>query len=250
MSKHRPPGRNEQTLPIRPKNGCLSSLYEPEIQGSQNLDGRTGFLSGAPGAHDACAERMHRILAPSHTLVNRMIESGITPTRIRYWPFGLDTRSIREKKNLQKSLSYPLRFGYTGTISPQKGIETMLKSFEILPADRAEKVRLFVYGSFDRTPAIHRRVIRWMKRCAHRPVSFEGYYAQHQLPEILENLDVVICPSIWYENRPLSIIESFAAGIPVIASRLGGMRELVEDTGAGWTFPPGDTKLWHRLSNQ
>jgi glycosyltransferase involved in cell wall biosynthesis len=53
---------------------------------------------------------------------------------------------------------------------------------------------------------------------------------------------VLIFPSLWYEMAPLTILEAFACGLPVIASDLGAMRELVEDHRTGLLFRPGDAE--------
>jgi len=67
-----------------------------------------------------------------------------------------------------------------------------------------------------------------------------GPYSQSELPQILHSLDVLLVPSLWYENTPTVIYEAVAAGVPVIATDLGGMRELVDVLRGGWLFPRGD----------
>jgi GT2 family glycosyltransferase len=60
------------------------------------------------------------------------------------------------------------------------------------------------------------------------------------MPGILEDIDVLVVPSTWIENAPFIIREAFAAGVPVIASNLGGMAEMVRDGVDGLLFPAGD----------
>ncbi len=57
---------------------------------------------------------------------------------------------------------------------------------------------------------------------------------------MLVELDALVVPSVWYENAPLVISEAFAAGLPVVASRLGGMAEAVRDGIDGLLFAPSD----------
>ena len=57
-----------------------------------------------------------------------------------------------------------------------------------------------------------------------------------------EEIDVLIVPSLWYENSPLVIAEAFLSKIPVITSNIGGMAELVKDGENGFTFPVGDAE--------
>ena len=59
---------------------------------------------------------------------------------------------------------------------------------------------------------------------------------------VLHDVDVLVVPSMWIENAPFIIREAFAAGVPVIASDLGGMAEMVRDGVDGLLFPPGDAR--------
>ena len=60
------------------------------------------------------------------------------------------------------------------------------------------------------------------------------------IPETLVSFDLLVVPSIWEENSPLVIREAFAAGVPVVASRIGGIPEMVADGVGGLLFEPGD----------
>jgi ribonucleotide reductase alpha subunit len=71
-------------------------------------------------------------------------------------------------------------------------------------------------------------------------VQFHGRYPPSEVGHILSKLDVLVVPSRWYENAPLTIQEAFLSGIPVVASRLGGMAEFVHDEENGLLFNVGD----------
>jgi len=64
---------------------------------------------------------------------------------------------------------------------------------------------------------------------------------------VLDGLDVLIVPSLCYENTPTVIYEALAHGIPVIVSDQGGMKELVETYRGGWLFPRGDVRALAEL---
>ena len=68
----------------------------------------------------------------------------------------------------------------------------------------------------------------------------QGRIDRDQIPGVLRELDVLVVPSIWWENSPLVIHEAFAAGVPVLCSGIGGMADMVADDVSGWHFPPGD----------
>jgi glycosyltransferase involved in cell wall biosynthesis len=69
---------------------------------------------------------------------------------------------------------------------------------------------------------------------------FAGPFPGGRAGEVLDKLDLVVVPSIWFENAPVVISEAFRAGVPVIASRMGGMQEMVTDGKDGRLFEPGD----------
>ena len=71
--------------------------------------------------------------------------------------------------------------------------------------------------------------------------------AHDRIPTLLASLDVIVVPSVWIENSPFVIEEAFAAGVPVVASNLGGMAELVEDGRNGLLFEAGDATGLRRV---
>jgi glycosyltransferase involved in cell wall biosynthesis len=70
-------------------------------------------------------------------------------------------------------------------------------------------------------------------------VRFHGAYAPEDVPALLARTDVLVVPSIWYENSPLTVHEARIAGVPVVASGHGGLLELVEHEVDGLLFRPG-----------
>ena len=80
-----------------------------------------------------------------------------------------------------------------------------------------------------------------------RGVEWLGSVAHDRIPTVLASLDVLVVPSVWIENSPFVIKEAFAAGVPVVASNLGGMAELVEDGRNGLLFEAGDAADLRRV---
>ena len=72
-------------------------------------------------------------------------------------------------------------------------------------------------------------------------IEFAGAFHSSELPQVFSTMDVLIIPSIWYENYPFTIVESLASEVPVIASELGEMKERVINDFNGFTFAPGDS---------
>ena len=148
---------------------------------------------------------------------------------------GATTRRVR------RATAGPLRVGFVGSWTPQKGLDVLLRAQAALPAGL---VRLTVHGSGDARPA-YAEAAKALGRGGE--VTFAGPFAPSDAPRVFRELDLLVMPSIWYENAPLVISEAFAMGVPVIASRLGGMAEMVRDGIDGRLFAPGDSAELARI---
>ncbi len=118
-----------------------------------------------------------------------------------------------------------------------KAPHLLLQAFSRLPPGRAS---LHVYGSI---AAYHgddsyRQLVEPL--LAQPGVQRHGAVPHDQLPCALASLDVIVVPSVWLENAPFVVLEAALAGVPVVASDLGGMRESVRHGESGLLFPPGD----------
>ena len=177
------------------------------------------------------------VLAPTRLTRDLLIRNGINPRLIRHSAYGIETSEISAAP---RSLDRPptLRFGYMGAITRHKGPAVLIRAFRDLP-DSA-KAELGIYGSLDSSPeyAKHLRTLAE----GDRRISFRGAFESEKVGHILSDIDVLVVPSIWYENTPLVIYEAFASGTPVVATDLGGMSELVEHGRNGLLFQIGQVQ--------
>jgi glycosyltransferase involved in cell wall biosynthesis len=175
------------------------------------------------------------ILAPSRALCQRFIDRGIVdPDCIVYWPHSIDTRLSRAGAN--KTLSPVLRFGYTGHIMRYKGIDVLLRAFRQLPLDAPAELK--VYGSLESNPEYAKELIALAE--GDTRIRLLGGYRNSQIGAILSGLDVVVLPSTCVENSPVAIHESLAARTPVIATRIGGIPDLIQHEYNGLLFERGN----------
>lgn len=116
---------------------------------------------------------------------------------------------------------------YLGRLSHEKGIRTLLDAFEQVPA-----VPLKIVG----TGPCEEEVRARLSRNGLRHVQFVGFKSGHEKWELLRNAAFVIVPSVWYEACPNVVLEAYAAGKPVIASRIGALQEMVEHDHTGLLF--------------
>ena len=73
-------------------------------------------------------------------------------------------------------------------------------------------------------------------------ITFAGRYTNEQAATVFAEMDALVVPSTWYENTPFVVLEAFAAGVPCIASDLGGLSEVVDHESNGLLFAPGNAK--------
>jgi glycosyltransferase involved in cell wall biosynthesis len=128
-----------------------------------------------------------------------------------------------------------VRFGYIGALHPHKGVSLLLEAFEGLGVE----AELHIHGSAFGSPISESYRRRIEGRRGGRIV-FHGAYDNRQIGTLLASLDVVVVPSLWYENSPLTIQEAFIGGVPVVTADQGGMAELVRDGIDGLHFRLGD----------
>jgi glycosyltransferase involved in cell wall biosynthesis len=176
-------------------------------------------------------------IAPSNFIKDIFINNGIPQEKIVYSPYGFDKLSFsgRVEGNPGRKV---LNFGYIGTLLPMKGIDILISAFQGL---KSRDIKLSVYGKLFSYSGFEAYPEQLRNKSAKDPrIALMGGYDNKDVAGILNDFDVVVVPSIWQENAPLVIQEAFLAGKPVIASRIGGIPELVTDGVNGLLFNPGD----------
>jgi glycosyltransferase involved in cell wall biosynthesis len=172
------------------------------------------------------------LIAPSAFLKQKFIEFGIPADRITLLDYGLSLGSFGTPR---KGLSSRIRFGYVGTIVVHKGLHILVEAFNGLPSGKAD---LLIYGDPGVAPPYYRSL---REQARHPHITFMGPFRNHEVAEVLAGIDVLVVPSIWPENSPLTIHEAFLARIPVMASRIGGIPELVHHERTGLLFETGSS---------
>jgi len=118
---------------------------------------------------------------------------------------------------------------YVGRISPEKGIEVLLSA-----AKRLQDVPFRLAGSYDAMPEVVDK--------GSSNVSFLGNLDTKRLAEFYRQSRLLVLSSRWFEGFPMAIVEAMAHGKAVVAPRIGGIPEIVDDGETGLLFAPGDTE--------
>jgi glycosyltransferase involved in cell wall biosynthesis len=154
---------------------------------------------------------------------SRYVEAGIPEDKIRVKPNFVDP----DPGKRTDSGSYAL---FVGRLDLEKGVPTLLKAWLQMPHSRT----LRIAGD-----GIYRPELEAFTK-VYTNVEFMGWLHGPQVTQAMKGARFLVFPSEWYENLPLAIIEAFACGVPVIASGLGAMQELVDHGRTGLLFRPGD----------
>jgi glycosyltransferase involved in cell wall biosynthesis len=135
---------------------------------------------------------------------------------------GIDENYLKPSRD-----GYPFTFGYLGRINVEKGVGTLLDACRLLPVGQW---KLLIAGK----EASEAKSLKW--KAIGLPVEFTGFIPPAAL---FDAIDTLIVPSIWNEPLPRTILEAYAAGVPVIGSMSGGIPDLIGKNNSDWLFPPG-----------
>jgi len=183
----------------------------------------------------ACLAHVDRFIAPSRFLRDRFVAEGIPGDRIVVLPTGVDRDAFGLPR--EPGSEARLRVTFLGSLVPLKGAHLLLEAWgRLAPEDRA-RGELVLRGPSDHAPEYVARLERAAKSVG---ATLAGAATRDEVPHVLAATDLLVVPSLWFENRPLVLLEALATRTPVLASDLGGMVELVEEGITGWRFPAGD----------
>jgi glycosyltransferase involved in cell wall biosynthesis len=180
--------------------------------------------------------QIDRVIVPSRTMETLLQRHGLQPARTIHLPYGIYTDRIPRHTN--KGTGPQLRVAFIGTLVEHKGCHILINALRALPADLP--IKLSIHGKLTEFPAY----IEHLKTLAvdDPRIEFAGPFHPPEVGGILAEIDLLVCPSLWYENTPLVIYEAMAAGVPVIASNLGGMAESITANINGLLFEPGNVE--------
>lgn len=227
--------RAEVMLPTRLKSWTAAMRARfPRAAGSSALGARE-TLNRLGHMREVC-DLVDRFLSPSEHVRQRFVRFGVPGDRITLYEYGVNHRPFlrvrREPSNI-------LRLGFLGSLMPSKGPDVLLRAFARLAPGAAT---LDLFGAFvpyhgderyrhDVEPLLGQGGVKW-----------HGAIPWSDVPRALAAIDVLVVPSVWEENSPFVVREAFLAGAPVVASRIGGLPELVQHERDGLLFEPGSAE--------
>lgn len=188
--------------------------------------------------------QLKRIISPNSFMTKKLLQYGVSPNLIVQLAFGIDVLRQKEVKKMPRSTDQPLKVGFIGTLAPHKGCHVLIEAFNDLPYGQAV---LSIYGKVDELPEYSMELK--LLAANNDAISFCGTFHNYKIGEVLADLDILVVPSLWYENTPLVVYSAQAALCPVVASDFPGISEVIQDQINGLLFDAGDVKsLTKKLS--
>jgi glycosyltransferase involved in cell wall biosynthesis len=227
-------------------NGCLLRADGAMCAGdcAQCLQTLPQLRPGTPSPESAADARRAQhaahlslarfVISPSRFLASRMLEQRmLLPEKVRIVDSGV-VGPWREPRASDPARA--LRLAFIGGIYPVKGVHILIEAFTQLPRGVAT---LDLHGVLEWFPSY---VAHLRKLAGERDdLCWHGRFAPEEIDTLLERADLLVVPSLWYENRPLTVQAAIRCGVPVLASDQGGLAELVASGRGGEVFPHGDS---------
>jgi len=185
------------------------------------------------GGYDAC----DLIVAPSRFLRQKHLDTGrFDPHKVVYSDYGIPAPASGPP--IRAASGHPgVRFGFIGSLLWYKGVDVLIRAVHQLASPAAV---LHIHGDFKpETDPYHAALAELARPCGER-VIFHGRFDNQQVGRVYEHIDVLVVPSTWFENSPITIHEAFQFRTPIVTSDIGGMAELVHDGVDGLHFRAGD----------
>lgn len=170
-------------------------------------------------------QNVDKYIAVSQFHRNKMIEFGFSPDIIDLIPNSVEPEVFRYSANDE---GYGI---FVGRLSKEKGVDTLIKAAAICP-----DIPIKIIGSGPEENELKKIIEQNMIK----NVELLGYKSGNELRNLIANASFSVITSVIYENCPMSILESFSTGKPVIGSNIGGIPELIDENNDGFTFIPGD----------
>jgi glycosyltransferase involved in cell wall biosynthesis len=179
--------------------------------------------------------------AVTHQLIGsyrRFVDCFIVPSRFyleKFSEWGLPREQFRYVPNFVDVSRYTPEFTpgeaflYFGRIIRHKGVATLIR------AAAAARCPLWIAGTGPELPSLQA-----LSSELGANVTFFGHLQGTALHDVVRQSRAVVLPSEWYENAPVSVLEAYALGKPVIGARIGGIPELIREPETGWSFASGD----------
>ncbi len=195
------------------------------IKGSRALSALVAAETAVHRTLGLYSGTVDKFVVPSRFYIEKLVEWGWRRERFVHVPNFVDTAALRPAPGAGQG------FVYFGRLSPEKGVGTLIRAVALA------RLPLTLVGT---GPA--EAELRALADSLGAEVRFLGFRSGDALHDAVRSARAVVVPSVWYENAPVSVLEAYALGKPVIGSNIGGIPELIREGETGTVVPPHDPR--------
>ena len=195
------------------------------IKGSLALSALAYVEGRLHRALDSYGANVDRFVVPSRFYMNKLTEWGLPAEKLVHVPNFVDVDAFRPRQRVGRP------FLYFGRLGLEKGLATLVR------AAAMARVPLHIAGT---GPEEER--LRDIAEQSRAEVVFLGHLTGAPLKAAIAGARATVLPSEWYENAPMSVLESYASGVPVLGAAIGGIGELIRENETGATFSSGSVE--------
>jgi glycosyltransferase involved in cell wall biosynthesis len=206
------------------KSSLIKNLWPCSMINS--LKNRKGFLFKQ-------INKIDRILVPTKLMKRILVGNGLNSDKCVFSQYGIELPEYKGTSNNHDKF----KIGFIGTLSKYKGAHVLLNAVNEIPIEKYN-YEVIIYGNTHQFPSYMDELKQISRN--NGSITFMGTFPNDKIYEVISELDVLVVPSLWYENTPLVIYHAHAVKCPVIASNLEGMTEAVRNNIDGFVFEKGN----------
>ncbi len=189
-----------------------------------------------------------RIIALTNFQKNVFVNNGFPSHRIEVMEHGVEASDLAVSGNengTASSATHGLTVGFIGSLVPHKAPHILAEALKELPNLPLE---CHIYGAVREGDGY----CRSLKKAASEDKRFllKGTFSPSNLGQVLGTFDILAMPAIWYENGPLVVKAALMSGIPVLASNIGSLPDMVNEGINGWLVKPGSAQDWAKAISE
>lgn len=193
------------------------------IKGSLALSGLVFLETAVHRLLGLYKNKVDRFVVPSRFYREKLIEWGWAPEQLVYIPNFVETDHLQPVYQAQ---DYML---FAGRLAPEKGLVTLIR------AAAQAGVKLVIAGT-----GPDEQALKALSAELGADADFVGYVSGEKLHRLIGEATALVLPSEWYENAPVSLLEAYALGTPVIGARIGGIPEMICENETGLIAEAGN----------
>lgn len=176
--------------------------------------------------HAGASAQVAAVIGVSRFVLERVASHGYFPNASRHVVHNRSEANAEQHAPAARPANQPLRFGYIGTLSENKGVAWLIEQFQALAIDA--RLEIAGRGKLDYEA-------RLKAQADPSKVTFHGY---RKADDFMREIDVLVVPSLWDEPFGLVAVEACANHVPVIATQRGGLPEIIQDNLNGLLCSP------------